>query len=62
MGATAGFMLAYQNSCGRLMGLRVRPFLRTVFHVPTCRVHLAGLQVSLLRHSGLSHCAASARG
>ena len=24
MGATAGFMLAYQNSCGRLMGLKVR--------------------------------------
>ncbi|PRW60584.1 NADH-ubiquinone oxidoreductase kDa subunit-like [Chlorella sorokiniana] len=22
MGATAGFMLAYQNSCGRLMGLK----------------------------------------
>lgn len=24
MGATAGFLLAYQNSCGRLMGLKVR--------------------------------------
>lgn len=23
MGALAGFMLAYQNSCGRLMGLKV---------------------------------------
>jgi hypothetical protein len=22
MGALAGFMLAYQNSCGRLMGLK----------------------------------------